>query len=247
LTAGNTTSGLNTISTNIVKALRFPLPDDGLLEQFVHAREAVAELIASEARGPKQFASLSASLSAHAFSGQLTAEWREAHQDQLTAEADERDAALKEAGATITKPRRDPSEERAAALATDGIYADLNREQRDLFARIREHAGDGGGNGVRYFSAQSLGKLLDGPLRRNPHVIEGHLVVFAARGILIPVSREEQTEDTGEFVFGNAYRLPLCDHRSQEGEEVEVRIGDHSRLREMERLSAILAREDAQE
>ena len=104
----------------------------------------------------------------------------------------------------------------------------------------------GGVRYARYFSAQLLSDYLsEGPLRRNPQAIEGHLAVFAARGLIIPVSREEQTEDTGEFVFGNAYRLPLEDYEPREGEEGEPRIGDHSRLRELERLAAQLEKERA--
>ena len=73
--------------------------------------------------------------------------------------------------------------------------------------------------------------------------IESHHAVLAARVLIIAVSREEQTEDTGEFGFGNAYRLPLEPHEPSEGEEGEVVAGDSSRLRELERLAAQLEKE----
>ena len=127
---------------------------------------------------------------------------------------------------------------------TDGIYSDLNREQLDLLREIKRMVG--GVHYVRYFTAQQLSRYLSaGMLRRNPHAVEGHLAVLAARGLIIPVSREEQTEDTGKFVFGNAYRLPLHDFEPGEGEDGEPRIGDHARLRELERLAAQLEKESA--
>jgi hypothetical protein len=98
---------------------------------------------------------------------------------------------------------------------------------------------------VRYFSAQSLSASLSGPLHKNPHAVEGHLAVLAARGLIIPVSREEKAEDTGEFAFGNTYRLPLEDYEPKEGEEGEPIIGDNARLRELGRLVTQLEKERA--
>jgi hypothetical protein len=200
---------------------------------------------------------LGASLSAHAFSGQLTADWRDVHSDKLTIEARERDTALKQAGATFTRSRRATiqEEEDIWEMPTDGVYADLNREQRDLLFRIGQRVG--GVHYARYFTAEGLSKSIDGPLRRNPQAIEGHLAVLAARGLIIPVSREEQTEDTGEFVFGNAYRLPRrdkVDHLTDEkgvhltdekgdGLTTEEIPGDRARARELARLAAQLEKE----
>jgi hypothetical protein len=81
---------------------------------------------------------------------------------------------------------------------------------------------------------------MEGTLRRNHQVVESHLAVLAARGLLIPVSREEKTEDTGEYVFGNAYRFPLRGYEPRIDGEDEPRVGDHTRLRELERLAARL-------
>jgi type I restriction enzyme S subunit len=188
---------------------------------------------------------LYASLAAHAFSGTLTAEWRETHKDLIAQEAHGRDKALQEFAAvpprisSLTIQEVDP----LVDLPTEGIYAELNREQRQLLRDIERMVG--GALSARYFSARQLGEnsLADGPLRRNPHLIEGHLTVLAAHGLIIPVSREEQTEDTGEFVFGNAYRLPLMHYEPAEGARGEVVAGDSSRLRELERLAAQIEKE----
>jgi hypothetical protein len=125
---------------------------------------------------------------------------------------------------------------------TDGINSDLNREQRDLLRDIKRMVG--GVPYARYFTAEQLSQYIStGLLRRNAQGVEGHLAVLAARGLIIPVSREEQTEDTGQFVFGNAYRLPLNDFEPGEGVEGEPQIGDHARLRELKRLAARLEKE----
>ena len=223
-----------------------PYVAPNLQEQVVRAIQE-AESICKALDGANTKGSfLNASLSAHAFSGQLTADWREAHQERLTIEARERDAALKEAGAAISHTRRETVQEMEAFFQdrTDGIYSDLNREQRVLLREIERMVG--GVRYARYFSAQMLSRYIsEGSLRRNPQAIEEHLAVFAARGLIIPVSREKQTEDTGEFVFGNVYRLPLRDHEPGEGEEGEPQIGDHARLGELERLAAQVEKERA--
>lgn len=187
---------------------------------------------------------LAASLAAHAFSGRLTAEWREAHKDLIAQEAHSRDKALQEFAAVPPHIRGFTVQKVVPLvdLPTDGVYSELNREQRQLLRAIERMVG--GVRHARYFSSRQLGDSLpDGPLRRNPHVIEGHLAVLAARGLIIPVSREEQTEDTGEFVFGNAFRLPLIHYEPADGVSGEVVAGDSSRLRELERLTAQLEKE----
>ena len=233
--------GANTegLTLEAIKSLDMPKPSPRLIEGFRIACDEIRSLEEASIASNRMTFLTSASLSAHAFSGQLTANWREAHQERLAIESRERDAALKEAGAAISHTRRETIQEMEAFFQarTDGIYSDLNREQCALLREIERMVG--GVRYARYFSAQTLSLyILEGPLRRNPQAIEEHLAVFAARGLIIPVSREEQTEDTGEFVFGNAYRLPLRNYEPREGEEGESRIGDHSRLRELERLAA---------
>ena len=175
----------------------------------------------------------------------------------LALEARDRDAALKEEGAALTVPRRATIQglEDIVELPTSGFYAELNSEQRFLLSEIGRMVG--GVRYARYFSAQTLSEYIPkGVLRRNPQAIEGHLAVLAARGLIIPVSREEQTEDTGVFIFGNAYRLPLQDNEqllttengdgalTEAGEELIVQGGgDKVRLSEMERLAAQLEKE----
>jgi hypothetical protein len=72
--------------------------------------------------------------------------------------------------------------------------------------------------------------------------------VLAARGLVIPLSLEERTEDTGAFIFGNAYRLPRQDQEpsaagDQDLDEIRDQIGDQARIRELERIAALLEQE----
>ncbi len=251
---------INQASINQTDVLTLQLPVPPLKAQMEFASQvALAEEIRiSGEEFQRTERSLSAALSAHAFSGQLTTDWREANKDNLAIEAHERDAALKEAGATLSRVTRTMAEEIEELLQdrTDGIYSDLNREQRYLLNEIKRMVG--GVDYARYFTAEQLSKYLnEGPLRRNQQAVEGHLAVLAARGIIIPVSREEQAEDTGEYVFGNAYRLPTAERKqfitdeqgnqlvTEEGNSLitEEMIGDAARLRELERLTAQLKRE----
>lgn len=244
------------INLEVLRSVQIPVPPAELQLRFKEAIQNLREQLDATVAGAKTLATLSASLSAHAFSGQLTSDWREAHADKLAIEARDRDAALKQAGATLSRSRRATIQETESIFdhRTDGIHSDLNREQRDLLFRIQQLR-EKGINIPVYFSAQWLSGELDGPLHRNPHAIEGHLAVFAARGLVIPVSREEQTEDTGEFVFGNAYRLPSVDRSALLTLDGNVLTldghaltmdgypGDHSRSRELERLAAKLEKE----
>lgn len=236
----------NLASINLTQLKALPVPNISIEDQAAFESQIEIASECNSASGTKTFDELVQSLSAHAFSGQLTEEWREVHEDTLETEARERDVTLKQAGATISRSRRATIQEMDQIFEqrSDGIFSDLNSEQRDLLFRIQQRVG--GVNYARYFSAESLSKSLEGSLRKNPQAIEGHLAVFAARGLIIPVSREEQTEDTGEFVFGNAFRLPLRDRTDSLTDEegnTEGVVGDESRGRELERLAAQLEKE----
>jgi hypothetical protein len=247
----------NLASINLTQLKALPVPNISIEAQEAFELQIQLAAECSSAIGDEAFSALYQSLSAHAFSGQLTADWRETRAETLTTEAHERDAALRQAGATLTRSRRAATRdyEGTDEQLSDGIHADLNREQRDLLFHILESVG--GLRHLRYFTAESLGRSLKGPLRRNPQAIEGHLAVFAVRGMVIPISREEQTKDTGEFVFGTAYRLALRDlsdlltgeagnsltSESGDGLDADGVISDHARDRELERLVAKIEKE----
>lgn len=205
LKQARTAAGQYNINTEGLGAVRVPVPSRDLQEKFLkEATEAqqIAEIIRGSER---QMAALGASLSAHAFSGQLTANWREAHKDELAIEARERDAALKETGALSTRVHvTEFSIDAILEERTDGIYSDLNREQRLLLREIKRMAEN---ERMRYFTAEQVARFIKGPLHRHPQKIESHLAVFAVRGIIIPVSRPRS--DSVGPAFAGCYRLPM--------------------------------------
>lgn len=225
-----------------LESLRIPIPPKSLQENFVHQLRVLQEIAPFTNHARSTGESINTSLSAHAFSGDLTASWRDAHTETLATEARERDAALATAGAT-TRGRRATIPERDAIFAdrTDGLYAELTREQREVLRSVEQ--GYAGVHYARYFSAKDIAERLDYPLRRNAQVVEGHLQVLATRGLLIGASREEQDEMTGQYRYANAYRLPRSDFQPQQGDPGEPLIGDRSRASELERLVARIEKE----
>ncbi|MFL6520023.1 MAG: restriction endonuclease subunit S [Chthoniobacterales bacterium] len=248
------------INLEVLRSIQIPVPPEEIQSKFKAAIHNLREQLYLAAAGAKSLAALSASLSAHAFSGQLTADWREKHRVTLAGEVRTRDAELAILSGRPVIVNFSTADARVEAEAFN-VPDELNREQKALLtlSKIRQlkRATERKRGTVDYFTAELLAAELDGPLRRNPHAIEAHLAVFAARGLIIPVSREEQTEDTGEYVFGNAYRLPIGDQESLAADEQSYRAtvgagekaiseripGDFSRLREMERLVVQLEKE----
>lgn len=228
----------------IIRAIKLRVPPLDLQRQF-QAQVLEALNLSRGLFTTSLHTALSASLTAYAFSGRLTARWRAENTDALAREVRQRDIALQESEVTIPRTRSVTKDEieRVDELYFDGVYSDLTREQRNLWGEIQRRFGQS--RNVQYFTARSVSDALESPLQRNLQGVAGHLAVFAARGLVIPVSREEQTEDTGEFVFGNAYRLPLTERDYVSGEQQEPIASDHVRLREMERLLAEVEREGA--
>lgn len=204
LQAGQTRSR---ISMGRLATLMVPCPPLKLQQEFEKVVQEITEIDETIRQSNHIEKTLAASLSAHAFSGQLTADWRETHKEMLTIEARDRDAALKEAGATISLAHRTMIQEIEELLQdrTDGIYADLNREQHDLL-RVIERKDHEEGEGY-YFTAEQLASDMKGPLHRHPQRIESHLSLFAVRGLIIPLSRRRL--DTSGPTFAACYRLPI--------------------------------------
>lgn len=195
------------INQTDVLTLTIPVPPLEKQQTFVSqvSQSEDVRILAETSLGLKR--AMNASLSAHAFSGQLTADWREAHANILSTEARERDAAFKEAGAIISHSRRATIQgiDQVFEQRTDGIYSDLNREQRELLFRIQQQVG--GVDYGRYFTADSVAGNLEGPLHRNAKAVESHLLIFATRGLIVPVSR--MRNDNLGNQFAACYRLVL--------------------------------------
>lgn len=242
--ASGTGGSMKNISMGKLMQMRVIWPPEELQWSFAGILKEVT-LLRTSTRNAELVASLGSSLTFVALTGQATASWRQENRHVLDRETSNRDATLEAASVTRSLPPRNARTEIAnqRELDSDSSRAELNREQKDLLAKIHQKFNR---PDLMYFNAQMLSASGEGPLGRNAHAVEGHLGVMAAQGLIVPVGREEQTEDTGEFIFGNAYRLPIMERPSTMDGEDEHRLGDRVRLRELQRLGRRVAAGAAQ-
>ena len=144
------------------------------------------------------------SLSSQAFSGKLTAIWRDRHLEQLTREAAEREAWLATQG--VTNPRQPAPVDLTIKGRFVALPKGVTTDQAFILMRMRSDEPDA----THYVTAQSLAKVMEGRLRHDARAIDGHLTVLADRGLIIPVSREIDEPNLGT-IYGKAYRLPRRD------------------------------------
>jgi type I restriction enzyme, S subunit len=227
------------INLKILNALRLAVPPKALQEEFrkrVHAIRDISVLsLGNGSTNPQAkmidpIDALTSSLLAHAFSGELTAEWRESNHELLEREAHQRDAALKAAGVTFAKPTRPKV---TTDLPTTGRHAELNRAQRALLHQAA-HAAAANDAGPA-FTITSMRDWLESPLDDLPDdALRRHLEVLVARGLMKLVSRP--TGDSSSSVdarscFGNVYRLVRETVDEDEAPDV-------ARMEELRRLAA---------
>ena len=180
-----------------------PLPDIDLQREFGKRIESIRDYRASVSHSVDVEHRLTQSLLAYAFSGELTAEWRESNRDQLAQEAKNRDQWLGKNGIKLTIPDGRIGD---TLKETDGRHEELNREQRKLLERI-ESLDPNENGGV--FTLASLVSTLEEPLKRLPaDAVRRHLDVLAARGLIKSISRRAGEGGSVSFAFGNIYRQP---------------------------------------
>ena len=169
------------------------------------------------------------SLLAYAFSGELTADWREANRNQLAQEAEERDQWLLEHGVKLTIPN---TQIRDFLKKTDGRHEELNREQRKLLEQIQNlDPNENGGT----FTLTSL-LPLDEPLDKlTAESARRHLDVLAARGLIKAISRRAGAGGSVNVAFGNVYRVPL----REEDITGTADEPDYARMSELDRLAKL--------
>lgn len=217
------------INQTDVVTLEIPVPPLEAQQKFAAQVRAVDELLSDEATTLRKGQLLAKALSAHAFTGQLTETWRAAHVDEysqprLIAEIkrmmERGDRIVHFVGLDFSL-----SPAKADLVTTIG----LTREQEILRAYIMGIAQDG--ELPRYFTAEHLAEQMKGPLHRHPQAIESHLTVFAARGIVIPVSRARDAVPGKPFAA--SYRLPMNQEgaASEQRDDVKAERMKHQRTR----------------
>jgi type I restriction enzyme S subunit len=206
--AGNTTSGLNTITTGVVGRMAIAIPPLELQRRFRQRVEHTRSVTDGLAKANSAEVELLQSLLFYAFAGELTAAWRQRHAKQLAEEARQRDNVLKRAGVT---PQKISAKESEAVFETptDGQWSELSREQRELWRFIPQQP----------FTAGSLADDVGGELHDRPDAIRRHLEVFCARGLLVSVTRQRLGDDQ-KAEFAHVYRKPYDDERQWLNAEV---------------------------
>ena len=165
---------------------------------------------------------------AHAFSGELTSDWREANRELLDQEAAERDEWLREAGVKLSVAN---TKIEFKTKDQDDRHANLNREQYELLSQIQSLELD---DSAGTFSLSTLTDSLVEPLDKLPvATVRRHLDVLAARGLVKSLSRRAGAGGSVDVAFGNAYRLPRNDKEAAEANSES----DEARMAELDRLS----------
>ena len=193
------------INQGDVTSLRCPVPPLERQQQFAAAVREVDGVRLEGLRGVRSESSMFNSLLAHAFTGELTAEWRQNFRQRLGPEIVARDEALKAKVKVISRVTPIQEFDRIFELPDNGQYADLNRQQRDLLrwmqnSRSAEALPE-------TFSIQTVAEQDGCPIHNQPDAIRRHLDVFAARGLLVSHS-VEVPESTGRPRWKRAYSFP---------------------------------------
>ena len=247
--ATGTGGSMKNISKAKLMSMRVPLPPYEVQKKFeaVCTEVRAIQRMMAESEAARD---LAASLLARAFIGELTEEWRERKAEQLEQEARERDAALAASGVKLSRAPKPADIEAIFTRRTDGAYAELTREQHSVLDAAQR--GFGGVKTPLWFTSEQVAKQLGGTWRKNLHAIEAALGVLAARGLVIPVSREDAQPITGDIYYGTAYRLPLRTYEVTLGDEASTKKivdnegtgillgetdGDKARQRELKRFA----------
>ena len=183
-------------------SLQVPLPPVALQENFRTAWEALRTARSANGDADGKATELFSSLLAHAFSGELTAKWRERNAAPLVHEAAERDAALAALAPTRTRRAILPAPSAADELPTASALPHLTERQRELWAVVKQHVAEGN----RLFTSTSLLESASPESVFTSDEIRRHLDVFAAVGLVIPHSRMDEAEAVPEFFL--TWRLP---------------------------------------
>jgi type I restriction enzyme S subunit len=222
LRAAKRTTNLASINMSQLRAM--PLPSIPFAQQLEFRRrvEAFEAMMLEKKNLDFRSDELLASLNAFAFSGELTARWRERHRAELAAQASDRDAALRAAGAKLPVAPTPTIAERESRVGArkEGAYAELTPQQESLLEALeamaqraaQEAATSAGANPRAHavFTPETIAKEKDAPerLRHQPDLIRRELEVLSARGLVLRVSRRRHREAYEPDAFGDLYRLP---------------------------------------
>jgi type I restriction enzyme S subunit len=191
------------INTGEFCSIPLPVPPIDLQKAFIQQVDRVRGVREDVAHSNEQLHKLGSSIGAVAFSGELTKQWRAKRSQQLGAEASERDVILKTSGVALAN----------AIVIKDTVTAEIDRRRRDFtreqgqLLKSIQTSWKPDDPETWVFTHETLAESLDSSLSGNADAIRRHLEVFAARGLIIPISREVELSD-GSTEWRVAYRRP---------------------------------------
>ncbi len=140
-----TTAGQSNLSGENLAKVRIPLPAISEQEEFAAFWQEVRRLRQIMSRSERLAKRLRVELTVFALSGELTDEWRKAHQQEISGASAERDKTLRGRGTKspvhtviFAPPERQPMEGRTAR---DAVMNDLSNFQGFVFDALREWKG----------------------------------------------------------------------------------------------------------
>jgi type I restriction enzyme S subunit len=223
------------INLDTLRTLRMPKPPEALqfeFSQFVHEIRVLSQVVTAQANRRKE---LLRDIIVSAFTGELTAKWREHNYHQITTAAFARDALLRERGAKLTKPTPEskPISTHVAESehpARHWLYGELSEFQRQVLAAFSGYPeqpllSEDPEVFAKFCDDDAVSERLQafGPALNNR--IRRTLSQLAALGLIAKVTLPKQNLETGEREYLKAFR-PL---RSEE----YTRLNDVAQLRKV--------------
>ncbi len=223
-------------NARIIRGLRFCCPPVEMQNEFERRYRVVLQHEETWRSSTAKLTTLHDSLLARAFTGELTADWREQHASILRAEARDRDEGLRSAGVRLVQ--RKTIQEIDAILLPPGPedprYADLSSEHLTIVRALDQVAHRE--RKALLFNLDLLSDWLGNEFPRNelaqalatsPEMLRAPLDVLAARGL---VQRYQRQRGKGDFA--TLYRLPWLEGEDGQRQQDDVRSEELARLAE---------------
>lgn len=228
------------INLDTLRKLRMPKPPKVLQDEFSRFVYEMRELCQVAIEQADRFSNLVEELGVEAFTGELTANWREGNQELVRTAAVERDKTISEFGARVNL-RTDSAipaitkNEQPIQLARQWLFEELGEFQRQVLAVFIEFCQQSGqpllvedsevfarfcDDSTVVERLENFGESLGNRIRRT-------LSQLAALGLIAKVTLPKRNLETGELDYLKAFR-PL-------------RPDEHSRMADLQSIRNILS------
>jgi restriction endonuclease S subunit len=204
------------LTSDQVKAIPIPLPPLALQQQFQSFLFQVKSIQKGMACSTELLQKLTAAVCVDAFTGELTANWREQHLAEITAATQHRDALLRERGAKLSSsppeltPLVTPSNETQLPART-WLLSELSDFQRRVFDAFIDYPdqpllAEDPDVFAGFYESESLVEKLAAFPPTSPNHLRRTLSQLAALGLIAKVALPKTNPATGEQEYLTAFR-----------------------------------------